>query len=125
MRYYKVSIEVSEQQLASVIQVLSRDGRNLTVVEVSAPAANGRRLRVDPPRAPVPKGTPGLQEIALDALKDRPLSSQDVGNALESWGWAASSASPTLTELTRAGKVRRIGTNRYALINKLTPLSEA
>lgn len=121
MRKYRFSFVVAENLLATVIQVLARDVRDINIIEVENSAEIKRRDFASLEKKPsAHSGNRQCAEtragrIILAALNDGELSLSELGEALAKHGFAKTSASPTTTRLIMEGDIERVGMGRFKI----------
>jgi hypothetical protein len=112
MPEYDLTIRVhDEEKLAIIISALKGAGTLLTVAPVSEKATRtGAKRR---------NGGAQTTDVAMHMLRNAPIVEyEDMERAFEEAGFRASSVSPTMSTLVKAGKAQRMNSGQFALVKK-------
>jgi len=114
MKTYDLCVRVPAKTVGTILETLEGEVELLSVkatVEYhqhkTMRYANGRRN----------KGITG-KALALDLLKQGPLTTAELKRAFELKGFAPQSSSPALSELLTEGKIKRTDTGVYTAVKK-------
>lgn len=116
--YFRLGITVTGDKLATVIDVLNREGVDLKVEQIEAPA-NGVPIR----KTKQFKATDGRGafDVVKDFLAGRPgkdVYAHLIENELKARGFAPSTCYASLATLIKDGSLAKLGKGKYRWIKK-------
>lgn len=113
MNIYAILMHVGEKQLPTVLSALAGAA---TLVSITPTQPDEKKPRTGYVNGKKNKGIRG-NELALAVLSDNGgiATYQQIAARFEEQGFSCKSASPCLSNLVTAGKVRRLGKGKFAL----------
>jgi hypothetical protein len=97
--YYVLKVRVPLTKLATILELLNEEG------EVDEITIDRQRTVSPGPRKP--RGGPTSEDRVVEALRFKPCNKEGLAKMLASYGFAASTVTPTLSALNTARKIYR------------------
>lgn len=112
--WHRISIDVHTSKLSTVVDLLSKEGRNLRVEDAVEPAGPKKKNMGLVKKAKAGEPTP--MDLFTSMLKSKNIvRTQDLAEVLQKNGYALTTASPTTIKAVNTGVAERIGPALFRL----------
>lgn len=112
--WHRISIDIPTSKLPTVVDLLSKEGRNLRVEDATEPAGSKKKNMGLVKKAKAGEPTP--MDLFTSLLRSKSVvRTQDLAEVLQKNGYAITTASPTTIKAVNTGVAERIGPALFKL----------